>query len=142
MSDKTVRTINPLSEEVIATYPLMSDEEAAATVKASHEAFLEWRLRSLDDRAEVMGAIGQALRASKEEFAQLMTREVGKLISDSRSEVDLVAAICDYTAEHGPKVLADEERSAEGATAYVVHAPIGVIYGIQPWNLPAYQAVR
>ena len=142
MSDKTVRTINPLTEEVIATYPLMSDEEAKGVVKASHEAFLEWRLRSLDDRAKVMSAIAQALRDSKEEFGQLMTREVGKLIGDSRSEVDLVAAICDYTAEHGPKVLADEERSAEGATAYVTHAPIGVIYGIQPWNFPAYQAVR
>lgn len=58
------------------------------------------------------------------------------------SEVDLVASICDYTAEHGPKVLADETRQAENGTAFVTHAPIGVVYGIQPWNFPAYQAVR
>ncbi|MFT4052994.1 MAG: NAD-dependent succinate-semialdehyde dehydrogenase [Novosphingobium sp.] len=142
MSDTQIQTINPLTEDVIATYTLMSDEEAAATVSACHEAFLEWRLCSLEDRAKVIAGIGQALRDAKEEFAALMTREVGKLIGDSRSEVDLVAAICDYTARQGPTVLADEERSVEGATAYVAHAPIGVVYGIQPWNFPAYQAVR
>lgn len=142
MQDNQFQTINPLTEDMIETYTYMSDDEAKAVVQASHDAFLDWRLRSLEERAKVISAIGQALRDSKEEFAQLMTREVGKLIGDSRDEVDLVAAICDYTAKNGPKALADEPREAEGATAFVTHAPIGVVYGIQPWNFPAYQAVR
>lgn len=142
MSDTQFQTINPLTEQVVETYAYMSDEEAAAIVQASHDAFLDWRLRSLEDRAQVIAAIGQGLRDAKEDFAQLMTREVGKLIGDSRDEIDLVAAICDYTARHGPTVLADETREGGGATAYVTHAPLGVIYGIQPWNFPAYQAVR
>lgn len=142
MADKHLTTTNPLTEEVIATYPYMTDDEADAVVQASHDAFREWRLRDLDDRAAVIAAIGARLREKKEEFAQLMTREVGKLIGDSRDEIELCAAICDYTAEHGPKVLADEEREVDGANAFVAHAPVGVIYGIQPWNFPAYQAVR
>lgn len=142
MSDKQIQTVNPLTEEVIARYAYMTDEEANAVVEASHKAFLDWRLRSLDERAKVISEIAKALRDSKEEFAQLMTREVGKLIGDSRSEVDLVAGICDYTAKNGPKVLADEDRSGDSGMAYVTHAPIGVVYGIQPWNFPAYQAVR
>lgn len=142
MSQKQLTTINPLTEEVIATYPYLSDDEAAAVVRSSHEAHLEWRLRSLDERAKVVSAIAKALRERKEEFAQLMTREVGKLIEDSRTEVELCAAICDYTAKQGPVALADEERDAEGATGIVTHAPIGVVYGIQPWNFPAYQAIR
>ncbi len=142
MSKKQLTTINPLTEEVLATYDYMSDAEATAVVKASHEAYLQWRLRSLDDRAKVIAAIANALRERKEEFAQLMTNEVGKLIKDSRSEVDLCAAICDYTALQGPSVLADEERKVEGATGIVTHSPIGVVYGIQPWNFPAYQAIR
>ncbi|MFV0623489.1 NAD-dependent succinate-semialdehyde dehydrogenase [Sphingomonas sp. ac-8] len=142
MHDNQFQTINPLTEEVIDTYAFLSDEEAAAVVQASHDAFLDWRLRSLEERAQVIAAIARALRDSKEEFAQLMTREVGKLIGDSRAEVDLVAAICDYTAQHGPTELADDTREANGATAFVTHAPIGVVYGIQPWNFPAYQAVR
>ncbi|GGD46442.1 NAD-dependent succinate-semialdehyde dehydrogenase [Croceicoccus pelagius] len=142
MADKHLTTTNPLTEEVIATYPYMTDDEADAVVQTSHDAFREWRLRDLDDRAAVIAAIGAKLREKKEEFAQLMTREVGKLIGDSRDEIELCAAICDYTAEHGPKVLADEEREVDGANAFVAHAPVGVIYGIQPWNFPAYQAVR
>ncbi|EMD81795.1 NAD-dependent succinate-semialdehyde dehydrogenase [Pacificimonas flava] len=142
MADKQITIINPLTEKVIASYDYMSDEEAAAIVQTSHDVFLEWRLRSLDDRAKIVSAIGAALRAKKEEFAQLMTDETGKLIGDSREEIDLCAGICDYTAEHGPKVLADKEREVEGATGVVVHAPIGVVYGIQPWNFPAYQAIR
>lgn len=142
MSNKQLTTINPLTEEVIATYAYMSDDEASAVVKASHEAYLEWRLRSLDERAKVVSAIARALRDRKEEFAQLMTREVGKLIEDSRTEVELCAAICDYTAQQGPAALADEEREVDGATGIVTHSPIGVVYGIQPWNFPAYQAIR
>ena len=87
-------------------------------------------------------AIGEELRKSKEEFAQLMTREVGKLIGDSRDEIDLCASICDFTAENGPSELADEERKIPGGTGVVSYAPVGVIYGIQPWNFPCYQAVR
>lgn len=142
MSKKQLNTINPLTEEVLATYAYLSDDEAAGVVKASHAAFLQWRLRSLDDRAKVISSIAAKLRDRKEEFAQLMTNEVGKLIEDSRTEVELCAAICEYTAKQGPSVLADEERDVEGATGIVTHCPIGVVYGIQPWNFPAYQAIR
>jgi succinate-semialdehyde dehydrogenase / glutarate-semialdehyde dehydrogenase len=142
MADKQITTVNPFTEEVIATYDYMSDQEADQVVQASHEAFLAWRLKSLDERASVMAAIGDKLREKKEDFAQMMTREVGKLIGDSRDEIDLCAAICDHAAKQGPSILADEEREVDGATAFVTHAPIGVVYGIQPWNFPAYQAVR
>ncbi len=138
----SLKTINPFTEEHIKTYPHMSDAEAMAVVEASHTAFLDWRLKSLEERAEVIAAIGAEMRKSKEDFAQLMTDEVGKLLKDSRSEVDLCAAICDYTAKIGPDALADEEREIEGGKGYVTHSPIGVVYGIQPWNFPAYQAVR
>lgn len=138
----SLKTINPFTEEDLKTYPHMSDAEAMAVVEASHTAFLDWRLKSLEERAEVVAAIGAEMRKSKEDFAQLMTDEVGKLLKDSRSEVDLCAAICDYTAKIGPDALADEEREIEGGKGYVTHSPIGVVYGIQPWNFPAYQAVR
>ncbi|MDM7955781.1 NAD-dependent succinate-semialdehyde dehydrogenase [Blastomonas sp.] len=142
MTNRTFQTINPLTEEPIETYSYMSDDEATAVVEASHKAFLDWRMQSLEERAKVIGRIAEELRASKDEFAQLMTREVGKLLRDSQQEVDLVAAICDYTASEGPKALADQKRETDNGDGYVTHAPIGVVYGIQPWNFPAYQAVR
>ena len=142
MSERQFQTVDPLTEEVIETYHYMSDDDAGAVVEASQAAFLDWRLRSLDDRAEVIGRIADELRRSKTEFARLMSREMGKLVGDGEDEVELCAAICEYTAQQGPEVLADEVRDLPGAEGLVTHAPMGVIYGIQPWNFPAYQAVR
>lgn len=137
-----ITTINPATEETIKSYPLMSDDEASKAVDACHQAYLEWRMKSPEDRATVIKAIGKELLNSKDEFAKLMTQEVGKLIGDSQQEVELCAAICNYTAENGPAGLADEERDIDGGTGVVAYSPIGVIYGIQPWNFPCYQAVR
>ncbi len=142
MADKAIETVNPLTEKTVKTYPLMSDKEAMDVVQKSHDAFLQWRLRSLAERANVIAAIADELRNSKDEFAQLMTDEVGKLLRDSRSEIDLCASICDYTAKNGPDMLADESRDVPNGRGLIIYAPLGVIYGIQPWNFPCYQAVR
>ncbi|MCY7398825.1 MAG: NAD-dependent succinate-semialdehyde dehydrogenase [Sphingomonas bacterium] len=142
MADKTIQTVNPLTEQVLTTYPMMSDDEAIHTVQTSHDAYLEWRLKSLQERASVIVAIAAELRKSKDEFAQLMTDEMGKLLSDGHNEIELCASICDYTAKHGQKMLADEEREVPHGRGLVVYAPLGVIYGIQPWNFPCYQAIR
>ena len=87
MSDKTIQTINPLTEEVLQTYPIMTDAEANDVVCKSHEAHLEWRLKSLEERAKIIGAIGEQLRKDKDAFAQLMTDEVGKLLGGSKQDV-------------------------------------------------------
>lgn len=141
MTDK-IQTVNPLTEEILGTYSYMTDAEALDVVQKSHDAFLEWRLKSLDERARVISSIASELRKSKDAYAQLMTDEVGKLLRDSVSEIELCAAICDYTAKNGPTFLADETREMPSGRGLVTYAPLGVIYGIQPWNFPCYQAVR
>ncbi|QZD90025.1 NAD-dependent succinate-semialdehyde dehydrogenase [Qipengyuania aurantiaca] len=139
----SITTVNPATGEDIETYETLSPVDAFAKVDACHEAFTKWKLQSLEDRASVIKGIGKALRDNKEELAQLMTREVGKLIGDSRDEVELCAGICDYTAAKGPTDLADEKRDPSNAgRGIVTYSPIGVIYGIQPWNFPAYQVIR
>lgn len=137
-----IKTINPATEEVIDTYELMTNDQMEQAISACHDAFDAWRLVSLDDRAAKIKAIGQALRDNKEDFAQLMTREVGKLIGDSRDEIELCAAICDFTAAQGPKELADEDRDIPDGKGVITYAPLGVIYGMQPWNFPCYQVIR
>ncbi|EAQ04061.1 NAD-dependent aldehyde dehydrogenase [Pseudooceanicola batsensis HTCC2597] len=137
-----ITTINPATEAEVATYDRMTDDQVTEAIEACHAAFETWKLVSLEDRAEKIKAFGQVLRDNKEDFAELMTREVGKLIGDGRDEIDLCAAICDFTAANGPKELADEEREIPGGTGVITYAPVGVIYGIQPWNFPCYQVVR
>ncbi|APX24082.1 MAG: succinate-semialdehyde dehydrogenase [Rhodobacteraceae bacterium] len=143
MTDRTITTVNPATETELARYERMNDDQMFEALKACHDAFDEWRLTPATRRAEIIARIGQQLSSRKEELAQLMTDEVGKLIGDSRDEVDLCAAICEWTAKQGPEVLADEHRSLQdGRQGIITYSPVGVIYGIQPWNFPAYQAVR
>ena len=139
-----ITTINPATEEEIQTYDLMSEHEATERVEACHDAFLKWREVPRKDRATYLTKIAQKLRDNVEELSALMTQETGKLLKDGRTEVEICAAIFDYTAEHGPELLADEERTHAGGKkrGVVSYQPIGVIYSIQPWNFPLYQPVR
>ncbi|KCZ54918.1 aldehyde dehydrogenase [Hyphomonas beringensis] len=142
MSDQ-LTTINPATGETLKTYPVMSDADMNAAIAKCHEAYLDWRMQSLEERAKVIKAIGEELRKHVDDYAELMTKEVGKLYKDGKQEVELCAQICDYTAEHGPKELADEEREIQtGRKGIVSYSPIGIVYGIQPWNFPLYQAIR
>lgn len=138
-----LKTVNPATGETLNTYPLMSDTEVAEAVKQCHEAYLDWRLTSHEDRAKIINKVAEVLRDRKDEFAELMTKETGKLLSGSKQEIDLCAGICEYTAKNGPSELADETRDhPNGERATVTYSPIGVVYGIQPWNFPCYQAIR
>ena len=139
-----ITTKNPATGEEIETYDLMSKQEALQKVEAAHEAFLSWRSKSHEERAPYLTKIAEVLREHTDELSELMTRETGKLFKDGKTEVALCAAIFEYTATHGPEVLADEERThgQDGARGVVTHQPIGVIYSIQPWNFPLYQPVR
>lgn len=138
-----LKTVNPATEESVASYETMSDAEMFKALEACHTAFEDWRLVSAQDRAAVINAIANGLEEASEDLAQLMTKETGKLLSDSRQEVALCAAICRWTAKTGPDALADETKTlVDGRRGLVSYAPLGVIYGIQPWNFPAYQAIR
>ncbi|MEQ5871881.1 NAD-dependent succinate-semialdehyde dehydrogenase [Sagittula sp. NFXS13] len=140
----TITTTNPATGETIKTYPMMTRDEAETKLKAAHEAFLDWRSLSHAQRAPYLTKVAKTLRDHTDELAELMTRETGKLLKDGKTEVELCAAIFEYSAEHGPDVLADEERThgQKGSRGVVTHQPIGVIYSIQPWNFPLYQPVR
>lgn len=138
-----ITTINPATGEAIKEYNYMSNDEVNKIVESSHQAFTEWRKTSHEARAKVINSIGETLLKYKEELSKLMTEERGKLYSQSLQEIDLCKSICDYTAEKGVAALADDERDIEGLKKGIVtYQPIGVIYGMQPWNFPAYQVFR
>lgn len=138
-----ITTVNPATGENIKDYNYMSDDEVDNIIDASHKAFIKWRLVSADERAKVINSIGETLMKYKDELAELMTKERGKTLAGSLGEVDLCKAICDFTASEGVAALADDERDIEGIKKGLIsYDPIGIIYGIQPWNFPAYQVFR
>ncbi|WP_405376714.1 NAD-dependent succinate-semialdehyde dehydrogenase [Nonlabens sp. Asnod3-A02] len=138
-----VTTINPATGKEIKTYELMTEEQTLKAVEKCHDAFTKWKATPIEERGKIIQKIGEKFKEHKEEFAQLMTEEMGKIIAHGNDELDLCAAICEYTAATGAEELADEEKGlAGGGKGIVSYSPLGVIYGIQPWNFPAYQVVR
>lgn len=142
MSD--IQTRNPATGEVIETYEVMGKDEVFDKIESCHEAFLEWRLKSHAVRAPYLRKIAEVLRENEQQLSEMMTREMGKLMRDGKTEVEICARIFEYTADNGPDELADESRKHSGGKkdGIVTFSPIGVIYSIQPWNFPLYQPVR
>ncbi|MCM2972553.1 NAD-dependent succinate-semialdehyde dehydrogenase [Larsenimonas suaedae] len=138
----TITTINPATGQNIRTFETISDQALQEKIDATHAAFSDWKARSIGERGELIRKVGERLVANKDRLAKLMTEEMGKPISQGPGEIDLCKAICDYSADNADKMLADEERELDGGRALVSYQPMGVIFGIQPWNFPFYQVIR
>ena len=142
MSSRKILTINPSTEEVLQSYALMSDEQALECVDNAHKCFGSWRLNAPSERAARLTKVAELIRSRSDALAELMTTEMGKMPKEAQQEVELCASICEYTAEHAPAALEDEQRPMQGGRAVISYQPLGVILGIQPWNFPLYQVVR
>lgn len=139
---KPIATTNPATNEVQATFEAFTDEQLEAAIAATHTAFSHWRRVPATERAATVGRAAALMRERSETFAQLITTEMGKLIAESRHEVELSASILDHYATHGPAMLADVDIEVETGTATVQTRPLGVLLGVMPWNFPLYQVVR
>ncbi|WP_165748355.1 NAD-dependent succinate-semialdehyde dehydrogenase [Cellulophaga sp. Z1A5H] len=139
----TFNTTNPTTGKTLSSYEYMTDDQVEESIQESQKAFLDWKTKSIEERGKVIKAIGKELQNYKTELAELMTDEMGKLLSQSLQEVDICSAICDYSARNAPEILKSEERKLlDGGKGIVAYAPMGIIYGIQPWNYPSYQVIR
>lgn len=138
----TYQTINPTTGQVELTMREISDTEVFAALDIANKRYEnDWRLRSVADRAAIVGRAAAILRAKSEEYAALITKEMGKLIDQSRYEVNLSADILQYYATHAEAFLKTEPVK-EDPGSVVATAPIGVILAIEPWNFPYYQLAR
>jgi succinate-semialdehyde dehydrogenase/glutarate-semialdehyde dehydrogenase len=137
-----LQTVNPATGETGRSYDQHSLDEAHAAAAAARKAFLEWRRTSFAERAAVVRNAGELLRGRKEEYARLMTEEMGKTIDDGRAEIEKCATNCDWFAHHAEEYLANEPRDIGGPEAFVTFNPLGVVLAVMPWNFPFWQVFR
>src|SRR4051794_15197457 len=90
-SDRTLQTVNPATGEPARSYNAHSLDDARAGAKAAHQAFQSWRRTSFEERAVIVRKAGEILRARQDEFARLMTEEMGKTLDDGRAEIEKCA---------------------------------------------------
>jgi len=138
-----IRSINPWTGELVKEFVPPSSGELEGKLMASQNAFKAWKDVPLFHKAELMRSAAGILRVKKEEFARIITLEMGKVIRESREEVEKCALLCDFYAEKSEDFLMPEKISLpDGKRAKVIYEPLGVILGVMPWNFPFWQVFR
>ena len=135
-------TMDPADERPGRSYDGHSRDEALAIAREVRTAFGSWRRTAFVERARLMKEAAAVLRRRQDEFAELMTCEMGKLFKDGRAEVEKCAFNCDYFAENAERFLAPEPVDLGGPKAFVTYNPIGVVLAVMPWNFPFWQVFR
>jgi succinate-semialdehyde dehydrogenase/glutarate-semialdehyde dehydrogenase len=137
-----MQSINPFTREIIKEYREISSNETKTLLEKSNLSFVRWKELSYDERGKFFINLSQQLHNKKEELAKLITTEMGKIIGESIAEIEKCAWLCDYYGDNTKKLLTPEYYTTDASKSYVRFDPIGVIYGIMPWNFPFWQVLR
>lgn len=135
-------SVNPYNGNQVGKYTALTTNELDKKLNKSGEAFKSWSRKPLDDRTGLIKKAGEVLRENLEEYAQMITMEMGKPITESRAEVNKCAWVCDYYAENAAGFLASEEVKTDAEQSFVRHDPIGTVFAVMPWNFPFWQVFR
>lgn len=138
----SIQTTNPATNKVLKSFDEMTDKQLETAIEKSNSVFQEWKKTSYGDRAKILHKVAELMRKKKSELAKLITLEMGKVIAQAESEIDLSASILDYYADNAAHFLADKKLNPESGEAFIRNSPIGVLFGVMPWNFPFYQVVR
>jgi len=135
-------SVNPATEETISRLDAHSHAEVNACIERASSAQKLWRKNPIDARRGVLLKLAERLRQESQTCAALITAEMGKPISESRSEVEKCAVTCEYYAQNAHRLLADEVIASNASDSRVVLDPLGVVLAVMPWNYPLWQALR
>lgn len=137
------RSINPWNGEILQEYPSTTPEAVEKALALAEHCFDSWRSQSSLEKSYLFRQLAQLLRARKEELARLISLEVGKVISESRGEIEKCALVCEFYAERVDEFLAPESIILPDQTkAKVIFQASGIILAIMPWNFPFWQVFR
>jgi acyl-CoA reductase-like NAD-dependent aldehyde dehydrogenase len=126
-----------IAEHERESWPLLSGK--AREAKA---AFYAWKILSVEARGALFLHLADYLKAHKEDLATLMTAEMGKIMAESRAEIEKCANQCVYYAVHTEKLLAPDAVPTEAQESMASYEPVGVVLAIMPWNFPFWQVFR
>lgn len=136
------RTINPANEEVLEEYEIWSKERTYQALQKADQCFSKWKTRDFSERKHLFAQLALVLKEQRDEFARIMTQEMGKPFKEARAEVDKCILACDYFSNLSGEWLSDLSMLQDDPKVDVVSRPLGVILGIMPWNFPLWQVIR
>ena len=134
--------IDPSTGQPVREVPAAGPVEIETTLERAETAYHDWRRAGFAERAQLLRAVGAELRRGVEDYAYVMTEEMGKPITEARGEVIKAAWAAEHYADHGEQYLAAETVESDATSSYVQYLPIGPVLGVLPWNAPFWLAFR
>ena len=130
------QSVNPYNGETLRTFDELTDEQLEAAMATAASCFDAWKRTDFRHRSTISAKAAAIMRSRVDEFARPVTLEMGKLIAESRGEVELSADILDYYARNAEAFLAPQTLKPDSGEAMMENTPLGVLFGVQPWNFP------
>lgn len=137
-----IKTKNPYTGETLEQYDVQSFKAITHHINQAHKTFTSWSQEDISKRAVAVGRLAEILEQGRERYAVLITREMGKPITQSRAEIDKCIWLCDFYRENAEDFLADELIETEAQESFISYDALGVILAVMPWNYPFWQVIR
>lgn len=137
-----IETINPYNGNRIKNYQEFTKSKLEACLELSENTFETWKQTDIKERTTLLKTLSKNLLKNKQKFAELMTEEMGKPISQSLAEIEKCSFLVDFYAKNADDFLADELIETDAEESFISYDPLGCILGIMPWNYPFWQVLR
>jgi alpha-ketoglutaric semialdehyde dehydrogenase len=136
-SGETFESTSPANGDTLGTFPKSSASDVDRAVQAAKQAYEDWRLTPAPRRGEILFRFGHLLAEQKEDLAQLMAREMGKVLPEARGDVQEAVDMAYYMGGEGRRLFGQTTPSElRDKFNMSVRQPIGVVGVITPWNFP------
>jgi succinate-semialdehyde dehydrogenase / glutarate-semialdehyde dehydrogenase len=138
----TFSSTDPVTGDKLKDYPEWDATRLDQALDLGQAAFSRWAGLEVGERCKYLAKVGEVLLQKRGDYAELMSREMGKTTAEARAEVEKCAAACKYYADEAPRMLADEVIATDAKKSLVAFQPLGTLLAIMPWNFPFWQVIR
>jgi succinate-semialdehyde dehydrogenase/glutarate-semialdehyde dehydrogenase len=138
----TFKSVNPLDGTTLAEIDSFTPVALETALYEASQAAPAWSATPIAERGVLLQHAAAVLRDRAEEFARLMTLEMGKPIAEARAEIEKSAWGCEYYAAEGAGFLEDEVIASDAGRSLVTYQPLGTVLAVMPWNFPFWQVFR
>ncbi|KAA6169780.1 MULTISPECIES: NAD-dependent succinate-semialdehyde dehydrogenase [Pseudomonas] len=135
-------TINPYNGELLAQFDTLTAEQLERKLAVAAQCYAAWKTKTYAQRASVIAKAAELMHQRFDTLARKITLEMGKRINEARGEVKFSADIMAYYAKNAERFLAPQALEPSAGEAHMESSPIGVVFGVEPWNFPFYQLAR
>lgn len=139
---KIIQSINPFTEEINAEFSLLTREELDEKISLAHSVFLEWKKTPTATKKSLMLALADVIEKKQAELAEIEMKEMGMLYAYSFAGLTKTIGLIRWFANNFENILAIKTFETNGLKVKSQFDPIGVIYGVAPWNFPFNQVLR